>query len=241
MGRSRRCITPGEDAAVWCPDGRFGPKRIRVEQCRALRAEDVYTGLLRENAARTKPGAYGWLMWTVEDSSGRSVPLSADWELRPNAVWQHGRLFFHCPRCARRATRLYVPRAGAGAGCRQCWGLTYESRQRRSYRPSRSRYGPIFSPRMYALIRADDARQARAAAAEKRYAERREILKQGGQQASIQWPECRRHAIPEESAPDPPLFSDELKATGRQPPKDRASQGLYSCDESAQLSGRSCA
>ena len=178
MGAHRRCITPGVDAAVWISSGRWGPKRVRVSQCLALLAEDLYTDLLRNNSANARPGAYGSLTWTVRRNSGSSASLSANWELRPNAVWRHGRLFLRCPKCSRLATRLYVPHEDAEAACRRCWGLTYESRQRRSYRASRSRYGPLLSPRMYALIRADDARQARAAAAAKRYAERRKILRE---------------------------------------------------------------
>jgi hypothetical protein len=172
----RRYVTPSVDAAVWCPSGRWGPKRVRVTRCLALLAEDAYTELLRDSAARARPGASGSVTWTVRNRAGRSASFAIDWELRPNAVWRHGRLFFRCPRCTRLATRLYVPCDDTGAACRRCWGLTYESRQERNYRPSRSRYGPLLSPRMYALCRADDARQARAAASKRRYAERREIL-----------------------------------------------------------------
>jgi hypothetical protein len=164
----RRYVRPGEDAHAWSPSGRWGPKRVQVEQCFAtLRAEDLYTRLIRDNRAKARPGAQGSLEWSLP---GRS--LSCDWELRHNFVWRFGRLFLKCPRCDRRATRMYVPAADAGAACRRCWGLTYESQQRRTYRA-----GPgLFSPLTYAWCRADDAREARAAAAAKRYAERREIF-----------------------------------------------------------------
>jgi hypothetical protein len=178
MTRGRRCITPGVDAAVWVSSGRWGPKRVRVSQCLALRAEDAYTCLLRENAARVRPGEQGSARWTVSDSSGESASFAADWELRANGVWRHGRLFFRRPKCSRLATRLYVPRVDMGAACRRCWGLTYESRQERNYKPRGSILGFLtlqMSAHWYTLT----AREGRAEAAEKRYAERREILKAG--------------------------------------------------------------
>lgn len=93
-------------------------------------------------------------------------------------MWRYGRVFLCCPRCARAATRLYVPAENMRPACRRCWGLTYRSTQERTYRASWSRsYGALFSPLVYAMLRADDAREERAAAAEKRYAERRKILK----------------------------------------------------------------
>jgi hypothetical protein len=63
------------------------------------------------------------------------------------------------------------PRAGDAGGSRT------ESRQERNYKVGRSRWGQLFGPLTYACCRADDARQARAAAAARRYAERREILR----------------------------------------------------------------
>ena len=174
----RRYVTPGVDAAVWCPSGRWGPRRVRVSECWAvLRAEDVYTSLLRDDPARMTAGVRsrvrGTLGWTLP---GRRGTDTTEWELRPNAVWRFGRVFLRCPRCSRPATRLYVPTEDTRPACRRCWGLTYESRQRRTYRAGRSRWGLIFSPIVYAMLRADDAREERATAAEKRYAERREIL-----------------------------------------------------------------
>jgi hypothetical protein len=171
----RQYIRPGVDAGVWISSGRWGPKRVRVTQCWAvLRAEDVYTGLLRTASGRTQPGERGEVAWSPD---GKREPVSVSWELQANAVWRFGRLFLRCPRCQRRATRVYVPTEHAFAACRRCWGLTYESRQERSYKPGRSRWGLILSPLAYALCRANDARQARAAAAAKRHAERREILR----------------------------------------------------------------
>jgi hypothetical protein len=84
----RRYVRPGRDAAVWVASGRWGPRRVRVTECFAvLRAEDVYTGLLREDAARVRPGARGFVKWTLP---GRSEALSVDWELRANTVWRFG-------------------------------------------------------------------------------------------------------------------------------------------------------
>lgn len=171
----RRYVTPSVDAAVWCPSGRWGPKRVQVSLCLAvLRAEDAYTGLLRDDAARARPGARGSVEWTVRSRSGRSASLSADWELRANAVWRHGRLFFRCPRCTRPATRLYVPCEDTGAACRRCWGLTYESRQERNYKAGRSFLGMALGSVAHSLT--DTARTLRAEASAERYAERREIL-----------------------------------------------------------------
>ena len=179
MGRSRRRMTPGVDAAVWISSGRWGPKRVRVSQCLALRAEDAYTCLLRENAARVRPGERGSARWTVSNSSGESASFSADWELRANSVWRHGRLFFRCPKCSRLATRLYVPRVDLGGACRRCWGLTYESRQERNYK-GRPSFLPGHSLGDLAHWLTWSAREARAEASAERYAERREILKRGG-------------------------------------------------------------
>src|SRR5262245_20081797 len=106
-----------------------------VAQCWAvLRAEDVYTHLLRSNPTRTQPGEDGDLAWSLE---GRPEPMSIAWELRANAVWRFGRVFLKCPRCQRGATRIYVPTREASAACRRCWGLTYRSTQERNYKPSR--------------------------------------------------------------------------------------------------------
>jgi hypothetical protein len=138
-----------------------------------LRAEDFYTELLRHDWRRAKPGARLSLTLTVAD---RAEPRTAALELRPNAVWRFGRAFFRCPACDRLSTRLYLPTVEAPLRCRRCWGLSYESRQLRGY-SLRSRWGPLLSPRAGALVRADDARIARAEAAAKRRAERREILR----------------------------------------------------------------
>lgn len=176
----RRYIEPGRHAAVWHPSGRWGPSRVRVEECvGVLRAEDVYTGLLRDHAARMTPGGK-----LVRGSLGFRLPLpsgdashTAEWEIRPNAVWRYGRVFLRCPRCTRAATRLYLPTAKAWLACRRCWGLSYTSRQHRNYKPGRDWWARIgLDPRMSAAIQALGVSERRAEAAEVRHAERREIL-----------------------------------------------------------------
>src|SRR5262245_28423096 len=100
----RRSVRPGEIGA-WCWDGRWGPRRIRVEEAGAtLRAETAYDCLIRDALAVMRPGAIGELAWRVGD---RVLPVK--WELRANHVWQFGRAFLHCPVCGRLATRLYLP------------------------------------------------------------------------------------------------------------------------------------
>jgi hypothetical protein len=176
----RRYLTPGQHAHVWVSSGRWGPRRVRDTECWAiLRAEDVYTDLLRRSLNKLTIGGQlrGSLEWTLPRSGGARAD-TVDWEIRPNAVWRYGRVFLKCPRCSRTCTRLYVPTEAAWPACRRCWGLTYRSTQERNYELNRgrSRYGQLFSPMVYAMCRADDARVERAAGAQKRSVERRQIL-----------------------------------------------------------------
>jgi hypothetical protein len=93
-----------------------------------------------------------------------------------NAVWRFGRLFLRCPRCDRLATRIYVPTAESWAACRQCWGLTYESRQQRNYKGGGMfAYAGITSRAVAECTTLSD-RERRAEASAERYAERRSIL-----------------------------------------------------------------
>lgn len=96
-----------------------------MDECAfVVKAEDVFTVLLEGGRAGTvQPGATGEASMRFGDAV-----VVAGWEVRRNAVWTGGRLFFRCRRCARLAARLYVPRAGLSAWCRRCWGLTYSSR-----------------------------------------------------------------------------------------------------------------
>ena len=68
--------------AVWCPLGRWGPRRTRVTECWSMvRAEDVYTALLRDDVTKMRPGARGSVTFTLEKRV-----VTSDWEIRQNAV-----------------------------------------------------------------------------------------------------------------------------------------------------------
>lgn len=167
-GSRRRYVVPREHAATWCPTGRWGPRRTRVTECRAvLTAENLYTRLLRDDSTKVQPGMCAQVVWTVD---GRSFAL--EWEIRANAVWRFGRVFYICPKCEGLATRIYVPTAEAWAACRRCWGLTYESRK------SNYRTGGFGGPMLGWWAKADTvlARERRRLASAARYAQRREIL-----------------------------------------------------------------
>ena len=161
------------DAAVTCPTGRWGRRRVRVTECWAvLRAEELYTALLRDDAKAVAPGARGTVTYTPE---GHSV--TAIWEVRPNAVWRRGRVFLTCPRCSCRCSRLYLPRSDSWLACRQCWGLTYGSRTLRNYKPSlwgRGRFAAMFgtTQRDMAVDQAQTARHERHARSAERWRER---------------------------------------------------------------------
>ena len=107
--------------------GRFGRRRIRVNQCwLTLKAEESYDSAVRLRQEigerRTFNVSCGSQEWRVET------------QLLPNRIWRHGRMFFVCQQCRNRATRLYVPSQGLDMRCRSCWGLSYESRSW-SYHP----------------------------------------------------------------------------------------------------------
>lgn len=174
--RPRRYVRR-EDAAVWGPGGRWGPRRVRVTECySSLRAEDLYTALLRDAAARVRPGAAGTATLTVQ---GRSHV--ANWEVRQNAVWKRGRVFLLCPRCLSRCTRLYLPLETSWLACRRCWGLTYQSRTHRNYKNclwGGRMFAALFgtTQREMALDQAATVRQERRAQSLKRWSERRSYL-----------------------------------------------------------------
>lgn len=92
-GVRQRCVTR-DKVPVWCPNGRWGGRRVRVSECsRVFRSEDLYTALLRQNPAM-KAGESGRVSYPVTGSS-----FWVDWELRSNAVWRFGRAFFRCGQC----------------------------------------------------------------------------------------------------------------------------------------------
>jgi hypothetical protein len=167
--RPRKYVIPGE-VPVWVSSGRWGPRRARVGQCVAiLAAELVYDKLIRDGE-KFGPGRRATLAWTPAGVSGASWNIEA--EVLPNAVWRRGRLFFRCPDCGRRATRLYVPVSGLQPRCRRCWGLSYDS-QSWSYKPL-AIFGQLLGPMAYATTLA--RREARQRAARARYDARRAFL-----------------------------------------------------------------
>ena len=169
-GRRRQWITTA-DAAVSCPDGRWGRRRTRVTECWAvLCAENVYTFLLR-GPEPVAVGRQGQVTWTP---GGRS--FTADFEIRANSVWRHGRVFLRCSRCLRLATRLYVPTETAWLACRRCWGLTYQSRTQNNYKDGTACAGLSFSHRSMAQVQTSHEREWRHAACVERWAERRNLL-----------------------------------------------------------------
>src|SRR5262249_49382610 len=104
-------------------NGRWGRRRVRVSECAfAWTAERVYDALLEQGGY--EPGRAGYV--EVGTRRQRWVVL---YEVRPNAIWRAGRLFFQCPRCCARCTRLYAPLRALQPRCRRCWGLTYECQQ----------------------------------------------------------------------------------------------------------------
>jgi hypothetical protein len=118
------------DARVHCPRGRWGPRRVRVDECEvAFCAETLYDLFIRIGA--TPIPVTGTLVHTY---AGRE--LATSWWRTENVVWRYGRVFLVCPRCREQRTRLYVPVAGASVACRSCWGLTYASRTRYNYKSS---------------------------------------------------------------------------------------------------------
>ena len=118
------------DARVHCPRGRWGPRRVRVDECEAaFCAETLYALFIRTDV--TAIPATGTLFHRY---AGRE--LATSWRRTDNVVWRYGRVFLICPRCRERRTRLYVPVVGAAAACRSCWGLTYASRTQYNHKDS---------------------------------------------------------------------------------------------------------
>ena len=141
-----------------------------------LRAEDIYTALLR-GPESVAAGNHGEVNWTSGERS-----FTAAFEIRANRVWRHGRVFLQCARCSRRATRLYVPTATSWAACRRCWGLTYQSRTQNNYK---SGGGGLLaylgaSHRLMAQMQTAGERERRREASSERWAERRDSLRRKG-------------------------------------------------------------
>ena len=182
MGRTepwRRWVTR-EHADVWNPGGRFGPRRVRVNECWfVLKAENVYTEAMAYDASKFAPGSRGTAAYTL---GGRQ--WSAEWEVRQNAVWRLGRVFLRCPRCSGRCTRLYLPREDSWLACRKCWGLTYASRTLQNYKQTwwgGRRFGWMFrtTQRDWALEQTDERRKERRRLSRERWQQRRHMFPQG--------------------------------------------------------------
>ena len=169
----KRWIWPHE-AAVSCPGGRWGRRRTRTtECCGVLRAEDVYTALLKDDARRVRPGAHGSAIYAINKRE-----FTFRWEVRQNAVWRRGRVFLRCPRCSLRCTRLYIPLEDSWAACRHCWGLTYASRTLQNYKDSvwgRGRFATMFgiSQRDWAYEMTDEKRRRQGERSKERWTARR--------------------------------------------------------------------
>jgi hypothetical protein len=178
MGR-KRSVTRAE-AAVWCPGGRWGHRRTRVNECfSVLSAETVYTEMLRSGPQRVPPGGVGTVTYTLERGE-----YTASFEIRQNAVWRYGRVFLRCCRCGERCTRLYLPLETSQLACRKCWGLSYASRTLSNYKDSlwgRGWIARMFgtTQRDWAYERTGDRRQARRKASIERWAIRREYSNVG--------------------------------------------------------------
>lgn len=128
----RRCVEPAQ-VGVYVREGRWGPRRLRVTECaEVITAETVYD-LAVGLGVGLRPGFTAAIEMplvttnTISDTSDRTAGWLLSIEVLPNPIWRFGRLFFRCPRCTRRITRLYIPVAGRTPECRTCWGLTYAS------------------------------------------------------------------------------------------------------------------
>jgi hypothetical protein len=155
-----------QDAAVWCPTGRWGPRRVCVTECLVLLAEDLYTRLLADSPRQIWPGQSGQVTWRMGERE-----VTAAWTIRANSVWRFGRVFFLCPKCGARVARLYLPLPASSIACRTCWGLSYESRQVRNYKGIATPLSARWRARL--LTRCDQDRRLEAAAI--RHRERRRV------------------------------------------------------------------
>jgi hypothetical protein len=161
-----------EPLRAWV-SGRWRRRRARVtESASALTAERVYEQLIREGRTTAPVGFGGRISWTI--------PSGPMWEIAfertRNQVWALGRLFLLCPRCQRRATRLYVPSVVARPECRRCWGLTYSTRTKMNYKRKPAGWLSVvlgISMSEWARMETAERRRKKQAEARARYRERR--------------------------------------------------------------------
>jgi hypothetical protein len=104
-------------AAVSC-EGRWGRRRARVSQCYCTgKAEVLYDAVL-DAVPSYRLGQRGLATASTMNGHRWIVPF----EVRPNAIWCPGRVFFLCPHCNALCTRLYAPLGHLSTRCRRCWG-----------------------------------------------------------------------------------------------------------------------
>lgn len=185
-GGARQRYISRETAPVWCPGGRWGGRRVRTNECVRVDAEGVYDKLIQQAAQGHPlgPGSQGTVTYRLQ---GRLKTVS--WEVRPNAVWKFGRVFFCCPRCSRRCARLYLPLPECDLACRRCYGLSYASKTLQNYKDSiwgRSRLAKMFqtTQRDWAYESTDERRKNRKNASSERRRKRRRYLKKAEQISS---------------------------------------------------------
>lgn len=163
---------------MWCPGGRWGGRRVRTNECQRIDAERLYDKLIRQ-AARghpVGPGSHGLATYRLH---GRM--RTVNWEVRPNAVWRFGRVFFRCPHCSQRCSRLYLPLPECEFRCRKCYGLSYASQTLQNYKDSiwgRGPFAVIFgtTQRDWSYMHTDERRKARQAATIDRWRKRKRYV-----------------------------------------------------------------
>lgn len=118
------------------------PERVAVEDCLTI---DV--GLFRRRGL-LKPGSRGECAWSRHGQRTGAIGFHAeeerivlDYRCRGEAITQTiwltdapchyggSRLWFECPHCGRNAGKLHLAPGRRYFECRDCYGLTYESRR----------------------------------------------------------------------------------------------------------------
>jgi hypothetical protein len=116
---------------VYMAGGRWGKRRGRVSQFWAtVRSEDVHASVVRKEGVTIATDDQVSIVVRIARPDGSRTPWTLQVAVRRNPIWKGGRLFLLCPRCSKRAARLYVPLSGLEPRCRRCWGLNYESQSR---------------------------------------------------------------------------------------------------------------
>jgi hypothetical protein len=127
------------EARVCCPGGRWGRRRTRTTECFAvLKAEDLYTALLRDKGGRVAPGSKG-----TATVCFKGKEHTTSWEVRANAVWRRGRVFYISPTCTQRRTRLYLPSRRRGFPAGRVGGLPTRLGLSRITNPDRTGVGSL--------------------------------------------------------------------------------------------------